>query len=168
MANTSTHYGALAKIKVDLDALIAGGTLLQNTPAMSTLIRQVPLAIDLKASPATGEKQLPVILICPFGREKKRPGNNVMNEVGYPCLIEIVADNKDRDPTLNTDKWLKWREDIFDLYENDDLSATDPATDFHSTEVEFGPIVDPDVWVSKGWYCSQLVVTCWLDKARGN
>ena len=166
MAN-SVHYGLLEKVQTQIRALITAGTI-PTILSADVLIRKVPIAIDYKTAPATGEFQLPGIVISYIPKMQVQPWSNLRDRIGYPILIDILAKDS-QDATSNHDVYLKWHEDILDEFRTRRVTLTSPAASFLSCDYDpVGQIVSWPAWAGQGLHVSSIPLVFWMLKTRGN
>ena len=160
MAN-STYFDILEAIRTDIHALALVGLSSANI-----ILHKVP-STAVKNLPT---ERFPCIIIAPWGREVIRPGSNVRDDVTYPVVVCIVANEKNEAEQpqdvqrQNFNQYLQWRETIRKSFSNLRISSTL----CHLVTVEPLDVVDRAAWEQKGLWASGLVLKCTQRETKGS
>ena len=135
MPSLSQHMLAMEAIQTELQSLTLTGLSSSNI-----VIREYVTDKGLTN---------PTIQIAPYGQETIEPGTNRRDDIGYPCLVAIIAKGETTNPSH--DQRLLWREQIIT-----DLHNTKPGSIANNYEFkvtpynvcELGALLNSKTWVS--------------------
>jgi len=144
MSGISNHYDTLNKLKTIIDGLSLSG--------VTTVVR--PVWQHQKGD------TLPIVTISPFGPEESDDWTNQEDEVGYPCLIAIIA--QPDDTTLET--LLGWRQKIRRQLRNRKLDSVALPQQYNIIPRPLA-CVDQQAWM-KGLYVSGIVANVQFTEPR--
>jgi hypothetical protein len=121
--------------------------------------------VVVQKAPSNLEKDLPegkypCVVIAPFGAEGVTAGSNLRDDVAYPVLIAIVADERSEIALPQSEQlerfelYLKWRERIRKNFSNQRLTSTL----VFNIVVQPLDITDRERWFRQGLWVSGLVL----------
>ena len=114
-------YDCLVELQKQVQALELPGI-----PAGNVVLCQVP-AVEIARM---NSRQLPAVVIAPFGAEAVVAQSNLRDDITYPVLVAIVASTKIDGENTNDkqladfEQRLQWRETIRKAFSNQRLDAT--------------------------------------------
>ena len=129
-------YDCLVELQKQVQALELPGI-----PAGNVVLCQVP-AVEIARM---NSRQLPAVVIAPFGAEAVVAQSNLRDDITYPVLVAIVASTKIDGENTNDkqladfEQRLQWRETIRKAFSNQRLTQNL----VHKIEVQPLVIVDP-------------------------
>jgi hypothetical protein len=147
---SSKHTTILTAIQTAIRALD-----LTDISDANVVIAMLPTADKLiKAQLIT----LPAIIISPMGIEEingQFKGNNVADDYGWPTTIAIVEKADSQDLIDDLDKYLTWRETLFETFHNQHLSGI--VGDI-VTQARPGSIMELNAWVENHLFVSGITL----------
>lgn len=148
---------------------------LQGISSSSVLVQKVPRARaqDLP----DGATSFPCIVIAPWGAEELLDFGTSRDDVVYPIVVGIVANDQQKDQSKNRGLYFGWRESLRKLFINQPLpnqvtatvNGTSYASGMLAYQVKIQPldIIDRESWQSFGNYVSGMVLKCYSREVRG-
>lgn len=147
---------------------------LQGIGASNVLIQKVPRA---RVQDLPNGVTFPAIVIAPWGSEEMLDFGTSLDDIVYPIVVGIVANDQTRDQDKNRALYFGWRQSIRRLFQNQALpnqttatiNGTSYAAGTLAYQVKVVPldIVDRDQWAQYGNFVSGMILKCSSREIRG-
>lgn len=149
----SLHFQILEQIQTEVRALS-----LTDMPDAHVVIQSVP-----NDKPPSWQGT-PGVSITPLGQESLAASTAVADDIGYPVSL-FVIDAAEQDPDTRLDKWLTWRETLFDHFTETRLGNVGGLVQT-ITKATFGTVIDPAAWQTRGLMVGRLNLIIGVRKPR--
>jgi hypothetical protein len=153
----SLHYQCLTTTQDEIRGLDLTGIVDDDVRVLS-----VPTTRSADVATSGRKVKYPCIFLAPFGTEELPEAETSTNDLVFPVLV-VILDAANQEQTKNLDRWLQWRQDIFDHFHENAFAAISGS---HRSTVQPLAIIDSQKWRDDNLFVSGLVINHQVTKQR--
>lgn len=150
----SIHYYLLTQTQTEIQALIAGGTVLTRYMNGDVIL------LDTPTDDESVVDTFPSILVAPFGAEEvdREQSTNIADQIIYPILVAILDDANEVYRT-NLEARLEEREQLYDffIHNRTEYQAGMPNS-ARLLDIDVTPrdVIEPEAWFDNNLFVSSF------------